>query len=80
VGPAVTRTEPVTYLAIASIVSRLLARSPFGEAGFDPAAYTADLPTTAFVAENEGATVMRVGEGFRLRLEGEPWKPWPGRP
>jgi len=73
-GAAVTIVEPTTYLAVSHIVSRMLARPPFGASGFAAADYTGGLPTTGFVSEGDAATVVRRGESYWIRQERDPWK------
>ena len=73
-GDALQVSEPTSFLAVSHIVSAMLAKPPFGAAGFRPADYTQGLPATEFVAEGETAVVMRRGEGYVLRQEKDPWR------
>ena len=52
----------------------MLARPPFGVAGFRPADYTAGMPLTDFVSEGETAMLMRRGDAYLIRQEQEAWK------
>jgi hypothetical protein len=56
------------------LIANLIARTPYGGAGFTTADYVADLPTTAHVARNEGAAMMQHGERFHLNLDKEAWR------
>ena len=73
-GEALVVNEPTSYLAMSHIVSRMLAKPPFGALGFSPGDYANGLPTTEFVSEGEAATVMRRGNSYLLKLERDPWK------
>jgi hypothetical protein len=68
--------EPTSYLAISGIVARMLARSPFAGGGFAAADYADGLPTTPFVAQNEGAVVMANDGSYFLKLGQDGWSPY----
>lgn len=72
-GNAARIIEPTSYLAVSELVARMLARTPFSAAGFVPSEYTAELPTTPFVAQNEDAVVIEGGGGYLLRQGKEGW-------
>ena len=67
-------SEATSFLAVSHIVARMLARPPFGDAGFDPAEYVRGMPATDFVAEGENAVLVRRGEGYLMKLEQDPWR------
>jgi len=73
-GEAVQVSAPTSYLAISHIVSRMLAKPPFGALGFAAGDYTNGVPVTDFVAEGETATVMGTGNTYSMKLERDPWK------
>jgi hypothetical protein len=80
VGPQSRRTgeaarvgEPTSYLAVAEIVRRMLARSPFGAGGFAAADYAADLPLTHFVAQDGNNLLIENGGRYYLKQEKESW-------
>lgn len=73
-GPQVQSGEATSFLAVSHVVSRMLARPPFGAAGFDPAGYTAGMPSTPFVSEGENAVLLKRGEAWLIRQEQDPWK------
>jgi len=73
-GEALQVAEPTSYLALSHIVARMLAKPPFGAAGFHPSDYTAGLPATEFVSEGETATILRRGATYFIRQEQDPWK------
>ena len=73
-GEALQVSESTSFLAVSHIVSRMLARPPFGAAGFRPADYTAGMPLTDFVSEGETAMLMRRGDAYLIRQEQEAWK------
>jgi len=81
IGPDATRhgapaqiDAQISYLALSQLIANLIASSPYGSAGFNTADYIADLPTTAYVAQNEGAAVIQHGGKYYLKLEKEPWQ------
>ena len=73
-GDALAVSEPTSYLAVSHIVAKMLAKPPFGAAGFAPGDYTAGMPTTGFVSEGETAVVMKRGSGYVIKQEQDPWK------
>ena len=73
-GEALQVADPTSFLALSHIVSRMLARPPYGAEGFRPADYTSGLPLTEFVSEGETATILRRGEAYLIRQEQDPWK------
>jgi cellulose synthase operon protein YhjU len=77
-GPAARIDEPTSYLAVSALIARLLERSPYGADGFAPAAYTKDLPATAYVAENAGTVMMGKNERYYLKLGRDSWREYQG--
>lgn len=73
-GEAVVSSEPTSFLAVSEIVAKMLARPPFGAAGFRAATYVEGLPATDFVAEGETATLVRRNGTYLMRLEQDAWK------
>lgn len=73
-GAPVISSDPTSFLAVSAIVSRMLAKPPFGAAGFQASDYTRDLPLTDFVAEGETATLVRRADTYLMRLDQDPWK------
>ena len=76
-GEAVSLAEPTSYLAVSHIVSRMLAKPPFGAAGFSPTEYTAGFPITDYVSENEGTTMIQRGDKFLVRQERDAFREYP---
>ena len=74
IGETLHSDEPASYLALSHVLSRMLDKPPYGADGFLPADYTAGMPVTEFVAENETASVLRRGDKYLLRQDGEPWR------
>ncbi len=73
-GDAVQVAEPASFLALSEIVARMLAKPPFGAAGFKAQDYAAGVPTTAFVSETQAATILGRGNGYVIRQEQDAWK------
>ena len=80
IGESLQNAEPTSYLALSHIVSRMLAKPPFGPEGFRPADYALGMPVTDFVSENETATILRRGDRYFLRQDQEPWREYPASP
>jgi len=74
VGDAVTVPDPTSFLALSHVVSKMLAKPPFGAGGFKPADYTAGVPLTDFVSEGANATILARGKGYVIRQDQDPWK------
>ncbi|HEX8961996.1 MAG TPA: cellulose biosynthesis protein BcsG [Rhodocyclaceae bacterium] len=68
--------EPTSYLAVAEVISRMVARSPFAGGSFSAAEYADALPVTSFVAQNEDAAVMETGGRYFLKVGKEDWAPY----
>jgi cellulose synthase operon protein YhjU len=73
-GDPVRLAQPVSFLALSHIVAKMLARPPFGPAGFKAADYTEGIPVTDFVSEGETAVLLRRGDKVLIRQERDPWK------
>jgi cellulose synthase operon protein YhjU len=73
-GDAAVVNDPTSYLALSHIVARMLDKPPFGAAGFAPGDYVGGLPTTDFVSEGEGATVVRRDASYWIRQGRDAWK------
>jgi cellulose synthase operon protein YhjU len=56
--------RPTSYLAVASVVAQLAARPTFDFTETDLRVMADRIPSTAFVAENQGAIVVRDGEKY----------------
>jgi cellulose synthase operon protein YhjU len=65
--------QPMSYLGISTLLSRLLADNPYAEAAPRLGRHIDGLPTTDAVAENEGTVVMRVGSQFQMRTPDGSW-------
>jgi cellulose synthase operon protein YhjU len=72
-GDAVQIAEDTSFLAVSQIIAAMLARPPFGDS-FRAGDYTANLPVTAFVSENEAVTVLKRDNAFVVRHDQEAWK------
>jgi cellulose synthase operon protein YhjU len=69
-GEQVELAQPTSYMALSHILARLLAKPPYGEAGFMPGDYAAGLPGTDLVSQNEATVLMRREGKFVLRQGG----------
>ncbi|MDN0084372.1 cellulose biosynthesis protein BcsG [Crenobacter sp. SG2305] len=68
--------QPVSYMAVSTILSRMMNKSPFG-ADYAPQHYLDQLPTTPYVAENAGTVMMQDGARYMMRQQGANWTPYP---
>jgi len=68
--------QPVSYVAVSTILSRMMNKSPFG-ADYSPQHYLDQLPTTPYVAENAGTVTMQDGGRYMMRQQGAAWTPYP---
>jgi cellulose synthase operon protein YhjU len=67
---------PTSYLAVNQLVAKLMEAPPFTGGSFNPSDYTADLPTTESVSENED-TVIMVRNGRAMMRQGKDgWSPY----
>jgi cellulose synthase operon protein YhjU len=64
---------PTSYLAVSELLARFVADDPFDGVNLSLERYTAALPQTQFVAENNGITVMRIGTRNLLRSPDGAW-------
>jgi cellulose synthase operon protein YhjU len=72
-GPAVVIDRPTSYLALAQLLSGLVANSPF-QAGAPPLArYANDLPQTRLVGENENTVTMSTLNGYVIHTPDGVW-------
>lgn len=68
-------TEPTSYLALARLLADLLGRPELARGDAGSARIAADLPRTAFLAENQTARVVRRGSDYfvKARSSGAGW-------
>ncbi|WP_431296000.1 cellulose biosynthesis protein BcsG [Rahnella sp. PAMC 25559] len=68
---------PSSYLAIADMVSRAVDGKVFTTPSMDWKTFSANLPQTPLVSENENAVVMEYQGKIYIRLNGGGWVPYP---
>ena len=72
-GHAVVVDTPTSYLALAQLMSNLVANSPF-KAGAPPLAqYARDLPQTRLVGENENTITLGTANGYVIHTPDGVW-------
>lgn len=83
-GDNITRTGEVvhinaasSYLAVSTLVSRILEQDIYSKATFDPKVLTQDLPTTKMVAQNAGTTVMEYNNKSYVSFDSSTWFEYP---
>jgi cellulose synthase operon protein YhjU len=67
---------PSSFLAVNELLSRLVADNPFTKQSVSIGSYTQSLPETDSVAQNEGTTVMQVGQQYMMRTPDGAWTAW----
>lgn len=73
-GSSAQIMEPASYVSLSQMIAQMIAKSPYGEAGFSPADYTESMTPTEFVAENEGMVMVRRDNRFYLKQGSDGWK------
>ncbi|OEF28971.1 cellulose biosynthesis protein BcsG [Vibrio rumoiensis] len=83
-GPNMKRTgdtyhvkDPSSYLAVSTLISRLLDQNIYSKGSFDPKALSQDLPQTKMVAQNSGSTVLEYNNKPYVSLDGQTWQEYP---
>lgn len=66
-------SNPASYLAISQLLANFITVSPFGNGSLSMEDYARDLPSTAFVAENEDVVVMRRDRKYFIHSKGADW-------
>lgn len=69
--------SPSSYLAISELVARSVDGKIFTEPKLDWGTFSANLPQTPLVSENENSVVMRYQDKVYIRLNGGSWVPYP---
>jgi cellulose synthase operon protein YhjU len=70
-------SQPSSYIAVSTIISRMVSNSPFNEKNSDLDRYVADIPVTEFVAENNKDTlIMGYKGGYFLLTKHTKWTPY----
>ena len=65
--------QPTSYLATSELISKFVAKPPFGASTANLEAYLKDLPSTRFVAENEDSVIMKFGASYYFRSNDINW-------
>lgn len=77
-GGNVTVSDSTSYLAVSQIVANLIKTSPFDTpAGYRPADYVKNIPTTPYVAQQGDQTMVRFNGKYFLQQENKgAWEPY----
>ncbi|HKE92856.1 MAG TPA: cellulose biosynthesis protein BcsG [Povalibacter sp.] len=67
---------PISYLGVNELLSRFIDDNPFDKPSVQFSSYIQNLPSTDFVAENEGGLIMQLGRYYMLRTPDGEWSPW----
>ncbi len=65
--------KPTSYLAVSHLVARLLDKPPFANKTFAPSDYSAGLPVTPFVSQNEETVMVGYRQRYYLRQDASGW-------
>lgn len=76
-GDTVHINAASSYLAVSTLVSRILEQDIYSKTTFDPKALTQGLPKTKMVAQNSGTTVMKYNNKPYVSLDGSTWSEYP---
>ncbi len=76
-GDTVHINAASSYLAVSTLVSRILEQDIYSKTTFDPKALTQELPKTKMVAQNSGTTVMKYNNKPYVSLDGSTWSEYP---
>ncbi|WP_322029553.1 cellulose biosynthesis protein BcsG [Paraburkholderia sp. J76] len=72
-GGVTTIDTPTSYLALAQLLSNLVAHSPFATGAPPLAQYANNLPQTRMVGENEGTVTMTTPNGYVIHTPDGVW-------
>lgn len=75
VAPQQQINDDVSYLALSAVLGNVITGYGASGAGLDVSALLADLPRTAFVAENENLVIMQRGLNYFSRNADDVWLP-----
>ena len=78
----VSQNASTSFLALSQVIANVIKTSPFETpAGYRPADYVKDLPTTPFVAQQGDQTVVRYKGAYYLQQDKNgPWSPYDANP
>jgi cellulose synthase operon protein YhjU len=65
--------QPTSYLAASELISKFVAKPPFGANTSNLESYSKNLPSTRFVAENEDSVIMKYGASYYFRSNDINW-------
>ncbi|MUJ24070.1 cellulose biosynthesis protein BcsG [Aliivibrio fischeri] len=77
VGNTAHISAPSSYLAVSTLVSRIIEEDIYATKTFNIAELVKDLPTTKMVAQNSGTTVMEYNKKPYVSLDGTTWSEYP---
>lgn len=72
-GHAITIDTPTSYLALAQLMSNLVANSPFKDGSPALEQYSRDLPQTRLVGENDTTVTMSTANGYVIHTPDGVW-------
>ncbi len=72
-GAQVIVDPPTSFVAMSQLLAKLLAQDPFNPGSQPLSADVQNLTPTPFVAQNQGNTVMKVGDHYMMRGPGGNW-------
>ncbi|WP_199100236.1 cellulose biosynthesis protein BcsG [Dyella sp. ASV21] len=72
-GHSIVVNTPTSYLALAQLLSGLVAHSPFRPEAQPLEQYTTDLPQTRMVGENENTVTLRTPDGYVIHTPDGVW-------
>ena len=65
--------SPSSFLAMTTVISKMLEKSPYDSKGFSASDYAGSLPETDYVAENQNMLMLRKDNRYYLRQDPDGW-------
>ncbi len=72
-GGTISIDAPTSYLALAQLLSKFVADSPFRPGAPPLSQYAADLPQTRMIGENENTLTMTTANGYVIHTADDVW-------
>ena len=69
--------KPSGHMALSQIIANVINTGVYNGGSYSAANLSANLPETAAVSQNEGSTVIKVGNEHYISLDGQHWSIYP---
>lgn len=71
--------QPTSYQALAQLLDNVIEQDIYGKRRFVAAEVARGLPETSEVSQNEGSTVLKLGDKHYISLDDRTWNPYPSQ-